>query len=163
MEHEMQESSTNYAVSIQRILEQNFLCSLATVNADSSPHINTAYFSILNNSSLIILTQPTTVHGRNLRSNNRVALSIFDSSQPWGEPHRGLQLDGICELVSDQNGAAAFGSYSRRHPQFLKLCSTVTEMLCTLKSRFYVVKIERVKLIDEAEYGEETQFEIDMS
>jgi uncharacterized protein YhbP (UPF0306 family) len=153
----------NHAASIQSILKQNLLCSLASINSDSSPHINTAYFSILNNWSLIILTQPTTIHGKNLRSNDRVALSIFDSTQPWGEPHCGLQLDGTCKLVSDEGSAAAFSSYSRRFPQFLKLCSTVTEMLSTLESRFYVVKIERVKLIDEVAYGEETHFEVDLS
>jgi len=147
-----------YAQSINKILDANSLCTLATVDSKGNPHANTAYFAVDSYLNIYLLTQPSTQHGKNIERNHQVAITIFESNQPWGKPHRGLQLGGICKKVGQKEQGAVFHIYSTKHPELLNLVKTSSDMAKELESRFYGIKVTWLKLIDEAKYGMETHF-----
>jgi uncharacterized protein YhbP (UPF0306 family) len=148
------------APSLMDILDSNKLCSLATVSADGSPHANAVYYASDSDLTLYMLTPPSTRHGNNVVRNPGVAVTIFDSRQPWGEPHRGLQLIGSCHQLADQEQDRAFSIYAERHPELRELALSGEDLLTKLESRFYAVDVALFTLIDEPRYGLERSFTV---
>src|ERR1035441_4249549 len=124
-----------FARIVESILSETGLCSLASVSPNQTAHANTAYYAADDHFVLYILTSPRSLHAPNWRSTPSVAVPIFDSGHPWGEPHRGLQLFGNAELVPDARHADAFARYVAIHPRLTTNCPDVTHMLSTLEDR----------------------------
>jgi len=82
--------------SLFRILRENVLCSMATVATGNRAHINTAYFCYSRALELFFLSDPGSLHCRNLAEHPSMAMTIFRSAQAWGNPDRGVQLFGTC-------------------------------------------------------------------
>jgi uncharacterized protein YhbP (UPF0306 family) len=146
--------------SVRAILKENILCSMATKNSDGTPHASVAYYCLDADLSLYLLTQPSTRHSRNIENMPSVALTVFDTSQRWGKPHKGLQIFGSCSRVADEESQPAFDLYSERFPEFSSLVSTAAQMMLKLESRFYRIDPTTIRVIDEGAYGEETHFDI---
>ncbi|MCH7726537.1 MAG: pyridoxamine 5'-phosphate oxidase family protein [Planctomycetes bacterium] len=115
---------------VTRVLEENHLCSIATVNADGTSHINTAYFSFTDVSNLYFLSNPRTAHCRNIASRGNVSLTICDSRQPWGESLLGLQLFGESSLAAGDDVARAEHSYSARFESYKTWIENDANLLC---------------------------------
>src|SRR5205814_6810141 len=82
--------------SIVRILRTNTLCSLATVTANRRAHINHVYFCYSGDFAFYFLSDPSSQHCRNLKTNASMAITVFGSAQKWGGADRGVQLFGRC-------------------------------------------------------------------
>lgn len=149
-----------FVPSVEEILNSNLLCTISSIGGRGEPHSKTAYFAADDSLDVIILTQPSTRHGQNVQVDKRVSLTIFDSSQVWGQPHKGLQLSGVCSQVPDLENPAAFECYASKHPALLELASSSDVMLRDLESRFFRVNVGAIRLIDEARFGEETHFDM---
>jgi uncharacterized protein len=128
----------------QRLLDASTLCAIATVGADGSAHINTAYFAWSPKLDLVWLSDPRAKHSRNLGTDATAAIAVYDSTQSWGQPDRGIQLFGS----ASEAGAAALEAetvYANRfpdcHPGDLSAY------------RFYVFRPAHLKLFDERELG----------
>ncbi len=147
-------SSEELARSIQEILEANRLLSMATVTKGKRSHINTAYYCYNSSLDLYILTYPNSNHSGNLVKNPSVAVAIFDSSQPWHSGKRGLQLFGTCRPARAHETVEALSLYARRFKGLRKWVRSISDIK-KLDSRFYVIKIESLKLFDEPNFGEE--------
>lgn len=151
-----------FSESIIKILEANTLCTLATINKNGTPHANTAYYAVDSDLNIYLLTEPSTQHSQNIARNKNLAMTIFESKQPWGKPHRGLQLGGVCGQVSAKDQEKVFTVYATKHPELLNLVRTSSRLLKELESRFYMVNTTWIKLIDEQKYGMETHFLIQL-
>lgn len=142
--------------SIYNILDTNRLLSLATVDSEQKPHINTAYFSFNDKLHLFLITDPATKHARNIETNNSVALTVFDSHLGFWTEMQGMQLFGKCYRTPTMQIPTALGSFVKRFPVFTQLVKRPEDMFDkSLTVRFFTIEIEKIKLFDEPNFGEE--------
>jgi hypothetical protein len=123
----------------EALLEASTLCAISTVAPRGRAYVNTAYFAWAPDLRIIWLSEPRAQHSRNLRANGSVAVAVYDSTQTWGKPDRGIQLFGDAQEGGRDAGdvyAARFDEYSPREAY-----------------RFYELVPGRVKLFDEDVLG----------
>jgi len=150
--------------SIQSILESSHLTSMATVNQDGTSHINTAFFAFDDNLRLIIVTDPSTKHAKNLEKNSSVACNVYDSHQKFWTPLRGIQLFGKCSKTPLVQVPHALSAFSQRFPVFKELVSNLEDFAKkAVKIRFYTIDVERIKILDEPTFGEEVYVNLDLN
>src|SRR5262249_28908930 len=100
------------------MLAANTLCSMATRSPAGTVHIKAAFFCSSSDLHLFFLSHPQAMHCRNLGHEPHMAVSIFDSHQPWGEPHAGLQLFGTGLLAEGHDASVANELYAARFPRY---------------------------------------------
>jgi uncharacterized protein YhbP (UPF0306 family) len=126
----------------RRLLEASSLGAIATVTPGGRAHVNTAYFAWSPDFDLVWLSEPRAGHSRNLRANPAVAIAVYDSSQSWGRPDRGIQLFGTARETTDGDAAELYAS---RFPGYQE-----DELEAY---RFYRFRPRRLKLFDERTFG----------
>jgi uncharacterized protein YhbP (UPF0306 family) len=136
-------SSPRLAALARRLLDESRLFALATVAPDGTAHINTAYFAWSPTLALVWLSHPDARHSRNIRANPSAAAAVYDSTQSWGKPDRGLQLFGSASELEDADDAGAL--YAQRFSDYRR--DDVEAY------RFYDLRPRRIKLFDERELG----------
>jgi uncharacterized protein YhbP (UPF0306 family) len=129
----------------RRLLDASTLCAIATVSPGNRAHVNTAYFAWSREFELVWLSQPAARHSRNLRANPAAAIAVYDSSQSWEKPDRGIQLFGSAREVAAPAARPAERVYARRFPE-----SAQADLS---PYRFYRFRPSRMKLFDEAALG----------
>jgi len=102
--------------------------------------VNTAYFAWTPDLRIVWLSEPQARHSRNLRANASAAVAVYDSSQTWGKPDRGIQLFGSARLGRDDS------VYAARFPEYEGL-----DAYCV-----YELVPSRVKLFHEGALGAAT-------
>lgn len=145
--------------SMVRILAVNTLCSIATRSQAGVVHINTTFFCFSSDLQLYFLSHPESVHCHNLHHVPQVALAVFDSHQPWGDPHTGLQLFGTASLTPWELTGQARSLYAARFPryaEFLRGAAGGQPAPSSFRTlQFYRFVPERVQILDEWEFGDE--------
>ncbi len=141
--------------SILRILRGNILCSMSTVTREKRAHINHAYFCYSKDLELYFLSDPSSLHCRNLLTNPSMAMTIFNSSQKWGGPDRGMQLFGTCSEAKGSRMAKAGHLYGKRFLAYGKWRTRQEKnnQLRRFRYRFYRFVPKQVKILDEREFG----------
>jgi uncharacterized protein YhbP (UPF0306 family) len=91
------------------------------------------------------LSHPEARHSHNLAGRTRTAVAVYDSSQAWGKPDRGIQLFGEAREVRGSEADEASRAYGRRFSEYEK------EELGAY--RFYLFTPDQLKLFDEREFG----------
>jgi uncharacterized protein YhbP (UPF0306 family) len=127
------------------LLDASRLCAIATVTADGDAYVNTAYFASNRELHLVWLSDPDATHSRNIQETRTTAITVYDSTQMWGKPDRGMQLSGAAHRATDAETRAAEALYGGRFPDF--------EAKDFAAYRFYIFRPVRVKLFDEDELG----------
>ncbi len=135
-------SSARIASLARQLLDASRLCAIATIGPRGSAHVNTAYFAWTPTLEIVWLSEPGARHSRNLRTTSSAAIAVYDSTQTWGGPDRGIQLFGTAGEVGDAGTTRVAEIYARRFPD-----SRDAELGAY---RFYVFSPRRVKLFDEA-------------
>lgn len=151
--------------SIMGILGQSNMCSYATITETPSgpmSHICTAFYCLTDDFTFYILTAPSTQHGKNLEKNTSVAMAICDSHQVWDNPKQGLQLFGTMQQAPIVKVPEAFTTYVKEYPGLLRYLTSPSEIVDKLESRFYLVKILRVKIFDEPTFGSEVWIDVEL-
>ena len=145
--------------SLIRLLAANHLCAMASRSEAGAIHISTAYYSYNPDLVLHFLSHPDSVHSHNLTRCPRSAVAVFDSHQPWGAPHAGLQLFGAVAATPAAERARVEAEYSARFPRYSgqvgQAASPAPENQVFAALRFYSFTPKRVQLLDEWEFGEE--------
>ncbi len=136
--------------SAVRIFESAHLCSIATITSSSHAHINTAFFCYDKFLEIFFLSETDSIHAQNLLSNSSIALSIFDTHQPWGEPLLGMQVFGECKIASIEDHIRAAALYRSRFPVYVKHLNGFL-----LKYRFFKVKPHTLKIVDEIQFPDD--------
>ena len=123
------------------LLDASTLCAIATVSPGGKAYVNTAYFAWSPELDLVWLSDLRARHSRNIRANGSVAIAVYDSTQSWGKPDRGIQLFGSArEGDSDEEAI-----YAARFPDYVP-----NEFAAY---RLYRFRPRRLKLFDERELG----------
>jgi uncharacterized protein YhbP (UPF0306 family) len=138
-------AAARIAAAARRLLDASTLCAIATVSNGGRVHINTAYFAWSRAFDVVWVSDSHARHSRNLRANDRVAITVYDSSQTWGGPDRGIQLFGSAHELAQPADRDAEQIYANRFSEFggADLGSY----------RFYCFHPRRLKLFDEHVLG----------
>ena len=148
--------SDRLAACMFRLLAANALCSIASRSESGAVHISTAFYSYSRDPVLHFLSHPDSVHCHNLKGVPQIAVAVFDSRQPWGAPHAGLQLFGTGMPTSGPELHEVRGEYAARFPRFGELLRGAAPAGPTFGAlRFYSFVPDRVQLLDEWEFGED--------
>jgi uncharacterized protein YhbP (UPF0306 family) len=127
------------------LLDASTLCAIATVAPGGRAHVNTAYFAWSDTFEIVWLSAPEARHSRNLNANPSAAVSVFDSTQAWGKPDRGIQLFGPAAETSGSRLQAAQKVYGSRFREY------APEEFRGY--RIYRLRPRRLKLFDERKLG----------
>ena len=98
-----------------RLMNASPLCSLATVSPGGRAHINHMYFAPGEHFEVFWISDPDSIHSRNLARKSSAAITIYDSHQVWGKPDRGIQLFGTAATAK---GPAGERAYAKRFQEF---------------------------------------------
>jgi uncharacterized protein YhbP (UPF0306 family) len=129
----------------RRLLDASTLCAIATVSPGKRAHVNTAYFAWTPGFEVVWLSDPEARHSRNLQASSTAAIAVYDSTQSWGEPDRGLQLFGSAREVGFSAWREAGRDYARRFPQYAEADPG--------DLRLYRFRPSRLKVFDERALG----------
>jgi uncharacterized protein YhbP (UPF0306 family) len=138
-------AASRIATTARRLLDASNLCAMATVAPDGRAHVNTAYFAWSLQFELVWISDPRAKHSRNIRASDTVAIAVYDSSQTWGRPDRGIQLFGSARQVERADAEDAEAIYAKRFADYRE-----TDFGAY---RFYLFRPRRLKLFDEGELG----------
>jgi len=138
-------AAARIAGAARRLLDASTLCAIATVSTDGRAHVNTAYFAWSREFDVVWLSHPHARHSRNVRANRSVAIAVYDSSQTWGKPDRGIQLLGSAHELAQSAAREVEPIYANRFSEYAE---------ADLGSyRFYRFRPRRLKLLDEPVLG----------
>ena len=138
--------------SVLHLLQENTLCSLATVRRNNRPHISPVYFCYSKDLELYFLSDPRSLHCQNLLTNASMAVTFFDSSQKWGHADRGMQLFGTCHEARGEYTTQAERLYGKRFSAFEEWKTAHNED-ASFQYRFYRFVPREIKILDESEFG----------
>jgi uncharacterized protein YhbP (UPF0306 family) len=127
------------------LLDASTLCAISTVSRSGRPHVNTAYFAWDADLRLVWLSDPRARHSRNIGAVGAAAVAVYDSSQSWGGPDRGIQLFGSAAMAAGATAPDAEQIYADRFAGF-----SPEEFA---DYRLYVFRPRRIKLFDEPTLG----------
>ena len=130
------------------LLDASTLCAIATTTPRGAPHINTAYFAWGHEFEIVWLSEPRATHSRNLQANPSAAIAVYDSTQRWGRPDRGIQLFGSAAEVTGEVQPMARRLYVERFPGFGDGRLAAYHL--------YLFRPRRLKLFDERTFGTAT-------
>ena len=139
--------------TLVRILNQNEVCSIATMTRRRQPHINTAYFCCSSQLVLYFLSHPNAQHCRNVVEDPSAAVAVYSSTQPWGTPSVGVQLFGVCRRATGSDERRAERLYVRRFPAYRRWRAG-GEIGAGGEYAFYRLVVNRFKLLDESAIGD---------
>lgn len=74
-----------------------------------------AVYYVNDETTLYFLSAPHTRHSRNIAANPRVAATIQEDYGDW-ESIKGIQLEGICTLLTGEERERAIARYTRKFP-----------------------------------------------
>ena len=147
-------SAEDVRSSLFRILEDNVLCSMATVTSDYQAHLNTVYFSYSEDLELYFISHPESRHCQNLETNPSIAMTVFSSLRTWGNRDQGLQLFGTCKLALDAIAIKALNSYVIRFPTSAGWQRSLSQDDPGKNHRMYRFLVDHIKIFDEHAWGE---------
>ena len=87
------------AANARSVIENNVYLSLATTS-DSQPWISTLYYGFDEDFSFYFVSARDSLHVQQILANPRVAVAIYDSTQP-ARAGIGVQIDGIASMVQE--------------------------------------------------------------
>ncbi len=94
------------------------ICALATVSVGGRAHINHMYFASNARYEVFWISDPDSIHSRNLARNSSAAVTVYDSHQTFGRPDRGMQLFGTAGVIDGAGADAATRIYKRRFGEY---------------------------------------------
>ena len=133
-------SSAKLTSVARNLMNASPLCAIATVAPGSKAHISHVYFAWTDAFDICWISDPDSLHSRNLAKNPSAAVTVFKSAQVWGRPDRGVQLFGAAKEISGRPAQEAERAYSVRFKNYGGLDESL---------RFYRFHPRTVQLFDE--------------
>lgn len=148
--------------SLFDILNNNKLLSMATISPNGESYINTAYYAFDEKLRLYIITDPKSNHSSNLIKNSSIATSVFDSHLKfWKDKLQGVQLFGKGYKTPISQLPKGTACFIKRFPLFKEIVKNPKDfMKKAVAVKLYTLEIKKIKLFDEARFGEETFIEL---
>lgn len=137
-------------------LKSQNLMALATY--DKKPWICNVYFVIDDNFNLYFISEPTTIHCKNISKNKNVTCSVADSSQKVTDKKIGVQIRGTAQRLDNlQKIRWMLAFWNKMNPGFETIINLKNIQNKVIKGRAYQIKPEVIKFFNEKLYGPEGQ------
>ncbi len=98
---------------LRAFLAEHTAMTLATVGPDGAPHATDVYYAETGDLGLYFASGPGSRHSRNLAHEPRMAATVHAASKRWRDI-RGVQLEGVCRRVTDEERVAAWARYTAK-------------------------------------------------
>jgi PPOX class probable F420-dependent enzyme len=86
--------------NVRRVLDGKNFATVATLDADGSPHTSVVWF-LRDGDALLFSTKADRVKARNIARDPRVSLSVFELDNPYSS----INVRGTAELIVDEDKA----------------------------------------------------------
>ncbi|HYY90724.1 MAG TPA: pyridoxamine 5'-phosphate oxidase family protein [Candidatus Dormibacteraeota bacterium] len=141
--------------SLFRILRSTELCSLSTVTPEGNAHSAHVYFAYTPKLDLYFLSDPDSLHCKNLETNPSMSVSVFDSAQRnfVGPGDRGVALYGRCFETKKSEAERAEEVYAKRFKPYGAWRASPGYDKEAQRLRFYRFAASRIKVLDEPVFG----------
>jgi uncharacterized protein YhbP (UPF0306 family) len=126
---------------IRALLEETTTMVLATRMPDGTPRTTPVFFAMDESLHLIFLSDPDSVHSRNLDASPHASAAMYPEESNWRKL-RGVQMTGLARALDGSQAEAARRTYARRFPFVAELASAMAA------SRIYAFTPSWVRLID---------------
>lgn len=97
----------------RRIIDANLYMTLATADLEGRPWASPVYYAVDGYREFVWVSAPDATHSRNLAARPRIAIVIFDSTQPINTG-RGVYMSAHAEPVADPEIDRALEIFSER-------------------------------------------------
>lgn len=124
-----------------QVLDESTTMVLATRMPDGTPRATPVYFAPDERLHLIFLSDPQSVHSRNLAASPAASAAVFPEERDWRRL-RGVQVMGEAGLLEGFAAEAARRTFARRFPFVAELAAALAA------SRIYALAPSWVRLID---------------
>jgi uncharacterized protein YhbP (UPF0306 family) len=138
-------AATRLTTLARELLDASTLCAISTVSRRGQAYVNTAYFAWSAGFKLVWMSAAEATHSRNLSVRPSAAVAVYDSTQTWAEPDRGIQLVGSARELAGRAAADAERLYAERFPAYAGAEP--------VGYHFYRFDPRRLKLFDERALG----------
>jgi uncharacterized protein YhbP (UPF0306 family) len=123
---------------------------------NNKPWCFTAFFAFDDKLNIYFLSREYRRHSKNILKNSTVSGTIFSHDHKFGKPVRGIQFEGTCKKVEENNLKKIFSLYRKRYPDATK--HTDLKGLTAQddkKVRLWIIKPKMIKIHDEKNFGSE--------
>ena len=116
----------------------------------------TAFYVFDDDFNIYMWTGPETLHAKNIKNNEKVAVSIFNSAQKWGSLLKGVQIIGRAKMIGEEELKKAGKLYIKRFVKSRKYAKNPMDFHNKkFESRFYKIQPSEIKVLDEKTFGKE--------
>lgn len=146
---------------IKKYLSSHYQMAVAT--SGRFPWICTVYYSIDNDLNIYFLTSPSTIHGKQIAKNPKVAVAISDAPQSPNSKKKGLQIYGLCKQISGARKVThAITLWNKTLGVTSKDYSYEGMIKKAISGRMYKITPKKIKFFNEdlAEEGKERLIEL---
>ena len=109
---------------IRALLEETTTMVLATRMPDGTPRATPVFFATNKSLRLIFLSDPQSVHSRNLTASPHASAAMYPEEGDWRRL-RGVQMTGRARVLDGAEADAARRTYARRFPFVAELASAM--------------------------------------
>jgi uncharacterized protein YhbP (UPF0306 family) len=109
---------------IRALLEETTTMVLATRMPDGTPRATPVFFATDESLRLIFLSDPQSVHSRNLTASPHASAAMYPEEGDWRRL-RGVQMTGRARVLDGAEADAARRTYARRFPFVAELASAM--------------------------------------
>lgn len=149
------EKSFRWEKYLKRCLQSTVYCCLATVDP-KGVWSNPVYFAYDKQYNLYFISMPHSRHMKNIQNDNRVAISMYSTSQDTHGDVIGIQLEGKAFILSDKEVAPAHAIYYKRvHPDGKHGKKAKENMGLHATWKFVKVAPQHIYYFDTRFFGEE--------
>ncbi len=106
-------STDDKLLQLRAFLADHTTMTLATVGPDGTPHATDVYYAETGDLELYFVSIPGSRHARNLAYDPRIAATVHADSTRWRDI-RGVQLEGACSRVTDEERVSAWARYAAK-------------------------------------------------
>ena len=133
------------------ILGRVKLGTIGLTQRDGTPHVFTAFIAADERLDVYFISVRGSGHGNLLREEREAAMAVYDSRQEWDEWKEGIQMWGRLRLAEGEEEGRR--CYERRFPEYKEWLEG--EGKGSEKAEVYRYEWDRVRVLAEAEWGEE--------
>lgn len=142
------------AESVEGIVSQTPVLALSTSDTSGAPHANMAFFALGADFDLFFMSEPSSLHGRNVAERPFASVAMWLTPPEFGEQLQGMQLEGECSVAEGDVAAEAFDAYSGRFPAMRRDPAIRESYLNgTAASSLYRFRVSKLTLVDEPRLG----------
>ncbi len=118
------------------------------------PWVATLYYAIDDHFNIYFVSDPESIHCKNISKIREVSCGIADSSQKVNEQKIGAQLIGTCSNIVDENEIRyALELWNKSNPGLSKIINF--ENFKKINAQLYVIQPRSIKFFNERLYGPE--------